>query len=755
MSRTSTTAAYPPSSARSTALSTNSCVTGLMSLSRWTARTRGAVLLRENARRGRERSENEREGEKSPQTTAWHRCKDSISGGSAPLPAKSVRVTLDPRAPHSSPPSPSLSSRCCRARRARVADCARRRRSSCREAVSRPSRRLHSVAIHARRRPLARVGDGRLPDALASRGAGVRGATARPRTRTAPTRAPGNAARRGWRIGNPWWVGDSDRIEARVVGDVTRVRAHLVWSPETRIPLRVPELDGDTADRAAVGVGCRRDDPACAADLRDCESASRSSTTRPASNDYTRAEAAAIVKGIQLFHVQGNGWNDIGYNFLVDRFGTIYEGRFGGIDRNVVGAHALGFNTGSVGIALLGTYEDRRRRPRRRTRSRGSSHGGSTSRTSIPTSFLTFVSGGSERYAAGVPVLLKGVSGHRDTGFTACPGDVALRAARGDRRGGSQAIGGLKIFEPKAEVRGTAIRVRARLSQAQSWAVAIDRRRRRRGGAGHRDRDGGRLDLGVGRYARGRRTGGRSRPAPRVRRRAFSVAEAARRRSRSRRVVAEPEAISPNGDGQADATTLTYRISAPANVTVEVTDEIGECRRDARRPRLDAGRAAARVEIDGARLADGDYNVVVTARTAAGASVQTVVPLSVNRTLGLVTATPLRVLAERRRTQGPPDADVHARRRRPTCAFASSATDGGSRARSPGASSPGRSASCGTARARRVSCATASTRPSSRRRRSRGRSRSASPSSSDTTAPRVRILPGKRLRGRGERAGCC
>ena len=75
-------------------------------------------------------------------------------------------------------------------------------------------------------------------------------------------------------------------------------------------------------------------------------------------NDYSRAEAAAIVKGIQLFHVQGNGWNDIGYNFLVDRFGTIYEGRFGGIDRNVVGAHALGFNTGSVGIALLGTYGD-------------------------------------------------------------------------------------------------------------------------------------------------------------------------------------------------------------------------------------------------------------------------------------------------------------------------------------------------------------------------------------------------------------
>src|SRR6185312_15588347 len=77
------------------------------------------------------------------------------------------------------------------------------------------------------------------------------------------------------------------------------------------------------------------------------------------SNSYSRTQSAAIVRAIEIYHVLGNGWNDIGYNFLVDKYGRIYEGRYGGIDRNVVGAHAQGFNTGSVGVALMGTYTSR------------------------------------------------------------------------------------------------------------------------------------------------------------------------------------------------------------------------------------------------------------------------------------------------------------------------------------------------------------------------------------------------------------
>ena len=74
------------------------------------------------------------------------------------------------------------------------------------------------------------------------------------------------------------------------------------------------------------------------------------------SNAYTRAQSAAIVRGIELYHVRGNGWNDIGYNFLVDKYGQVFEGRAGGIERNVIGAHAQGFNTGSTGVAVIGNY---------------------------------------------------------------------------------------------------------------------------------------------------------------------------------------------------------------------------------------------------------------------------------------------------------------------------------------------------------------------------------------------------------------
>jgi hypothetical protein len=73
-------------------------------------------------------------------------------------------------------------------------------------------------------------------------------------------------------------------------------------------------------------------------------------------NSYSASQSAAMVRGIQSYHMDANGYCDIAYHFLIDKYGQIFEGRAGGIDQPVIGGHAGGFNTGSVGVALIGDY---------------------------------------------------------------------------------------------------------------------------------------------------------------------------------------------------------------------------------------------------------------------------------------------------------------------------------------------------------------------------------------------------------------
>ena len=73
---------------------------------------------------------------------------------------------------------------------------------------------------------------------------------------------------------------------------------------------------------------------------------------------YSCNDSAAIVRGLHAFHVKSNGWKDLGYNFVVDKCGTVFEGRKGGVDRPVIGAHTYGFNRETTGIAVIGTYTD-------------------------------------------------------------------------------------------------------------------------------------------------------------------------------------------------------------------------------------------------------------------------------------------------------------------------------------------------------------------------------------------------------------
>ncbi len=175
-------------------------------------------------------------------------------------------------------------------------------------------------------------------------------------------------------------------------------------------------------------------------------------------NDYGPEDSAGIVLGIARFHRNSNGWNDIGYNFLVDKYGQIFEGRAGGIDQPVVGAQAQGFNSVSTGVSCLGTFTSVAQTPAGMD-ALARLIGWKLSVHEVPTNgTVTVTSAGGEtnRYPAGTPVTFERISGHRDANNTACPGNMLyaqlaqLRAAAAQYAGPAM---GLSVYAP-SQVRG-------------------------------------------------------------------------------------------------------------------------------------------------------------------------------------------------------------------------------------------------------------------------------------------------------------
>jgi hypothetical protein len=143
-------------------------------------------------------------------------------------------------------------------------------------------------------------------------------------------------------------------------------------------------------------------------------------------NDYTADQSAAIVLGIAKYHRDTNGWNDIGYNFLVDQYGQVFEGRAGGVEQAVIGAQAQGYNSQSTGVAVLGTFTDAPI-PAAAMASIAQLLGWKLSLHGVPCEGgLTIVSGGGSlnRYPSGTPVAMQRISGHRDGDKTECPGNT-------------------------------------------------------------------------------------------------------------------------------------------------------------------------------------------------------------------------------------------------------------------------------------------------------------------------------------------
>ena len=298
-----------------------------------------------------------------------------------------------------------------------------------------------------------------------------------------------DGAARGLRGGTePAWVGPSDAVQVRVDVRSGRLphalRVELIdpgTSDFDRVAGQVPPMSAAATarqpqilSRAAWGAN----------EARVRNAPTYMSTIRAGvlhhtadRNNYTAAQVPAIIRGDYAYHLR-RGWNDIGYNFLVDRFGRIWEGRRGGVTLPVQGAHAGGFNTDTFGVAMIGNYQDVRpsaasvsavvrlfawkldlnhRDPRGRTR-------------------LVSAGGGTSRYTAGTEVSKPVIMGHRDVGRTACPGRY-LYALLGSIRARVAARMGAALLDPVGPAPTTEIGAGASVGAgalaAQSWRLDV------------------------------------------------------------------------------------------------------------------------------------------------------------------------------------------------------------------------------------------------------------------------------------------
>ncbi|MFG1603810.1 peptidoglycan recognition protein [Actinoplanes sp. NPDC049265] len=260
---------------------------------------------------------------------------------------------------------------------------------------------------------------------------------------------PGSADSHGRGRTDPLWVDTSDAVEARTTGGVLPAGLRLdLINPDVDVP-RIRSRAAVPArpvpryvSRAAWGA-----DESIVKKAPEYTPSVRAFFVHhtATSNNYSCSDSARIVRGIEAYHVKSNHWNDIGYNFLVDKCGTLFEGRKGGVTRPVLGAHTLGFNSYASAIAVIGNYDGV-----------GAS---ATVRNVVaevaayklgmyrvpPIGKSAMISSGSDLFPRGTRVVLNRISGHRDTNETTCPGSTLYAQLPAIRRVAGAAPGGLRL----------------------------------------------------------------------------------------------------------------------------------------------------------------------------------------------------------------------------------------------------------------------------------------------------------------------
>jgi len=292
---------------------------------------------------------------------------------------------------------------------------------------------------------------------------------------------------------SPYWAGDSDGVQVRVdsLGKVEPrdVEVDLVDPGESAADAAIgsPSFSGAAfASTNKPNIVTRKQ---WGADerLRD-KNLDMSETVKvgfvhhtAGSNSYGPNEGPKVVRGLYSYYVNSLGYADIGYNFLVDKYGNIYEGRAGSITEPVRQAATGGFNKDTMSVVALGNFQSARasdalvRGIARIMAFRLSAY----HRNPNDVKKLRAETG-SSRYDRGEKGKFRVVSGHRNAGFTACPGQ-RLYNRMNDIRRLTKNYMGANLVEPSASpsvVRAGQdidIAVKSRVMRQQSWTLTISR----------------------------------------------------------------------------------------------------------------------------------------------------------------------------------------------------------------------------------------------------------------------------------------
>jgi len=146
-------------------------------------------------------------------------------------------------------------------------------------------------------------------------------------------------------------------------------------------------------------------------------------------SNYSAGQAAAQIRAIYAYHTRSLGHSDIDYNFVVDRFGRLYEGRYGGMDKAVLGGHTAGFNESSFAVVALGNFQSFKPGASDLAAMKDSIARLFAWKLGLsgvnPAATVKLVSAGyirATKYAKGKTATISATSSHQTVNYTSCPG---------------------------------------------------------------------------------------------------------------------------------------------------------------------------------------------------------------------------------------------------------------------------------------------------------------------------------------------